>query len=39
LRRLPAWFYDWDAASRYNADTHAELRNALRITLLGDAEP
>jgi diadenosine tetraphosphate (Ap4A) HIT family hydrolase len=37
-RRLPAWFYDWDAAPLYDAETHAGLRNALRTALLGDAE-
>lgn len=36
LRRLPAWFYDWAAAPRYGAETHAGLRNALRAALLGD---
>jgi diadenosine tetraphosphate (Ap4A) HIT family hydrolase/SAM-dependent methyltransferase len=37
-RRLPAWFYDWDAAPRYDAETHAELRGALRAALLGDVD-
>jgi diadenosine tetraphosphate (Ap4A) HIT family hydrolase len=36
-RRLPAWFYDWDAAPRYDADAQAGLRDALRSALLGDA--
>jgi diadenosine tetraphosphate (Ap4A) HIT family hydrolase len=34
-RRLPAWFYDWAAAPRYDPGAHAELRNALRTALLG----
>jgi diadenosine tetraphosphate (Ap4A) HIT family hydrolase len=34
-RRLPAWFYDWGAAPRYDAETHARLREALRQALLG----
>lgn len=33
LRRLPAWFYDWTAALRYDPASHAELRNALRAAL------
>ena len=37
LRRRPAWFYDWDAAPRYDAETHAGMRNALRAALLGEA--
>jgi diadenosine tetraphosphate (Ap4A) HIT family hydrolase len=37
LRRLPAWFYDWAAAPRYDAEAHAELRDALRTALLSDA--
>lgn len=32
-RRLPAWFCDWDAAPRYDADAHAGLRDALRNAL------
>jgi diadenosine tetraphosphate (Ap4A) HIT family hydrolase len=36
-RRLPAWFYDWDAARRYDAGIDAGLREALRAALLGDA--
>jgi diadenosine tetraphosphate (Ap4A) HIT family hydrolase len=39
LRRMPAWFYDWAAAPRYDPETHAELRNALRAALLGQAGP
>ena len=39
LRRRPAWFYDWAAAPRYDAETHAGLRDALRRALLGDAGP
>lgn len=39
LRRMPAWFYDWDAAPRYDAESHAGLREALRTALLGDARP
>jgi diadenosine tetraphosphate (Ap4A) HIT family hydrolase len=35
LRRMPAWFYDWSAAPRYDAERHAGLRNALRTELLG----
>lgn len=35
-RRLPAWFYDWTTAPRYDAEKHAGLRDALRTTLLGD---
>lgn len=38
-RRLPAWFYDWDAAPRYDAETYAGLREALRIALVGEAAP
>ena len=34
-RRLPAWFYDWAAAPRYDPGAHAELCNALRTALLG----
>jgi diadenosine tetraphosphate (Ap4A) HIT family hydrolase len=33
LRRVPAWFYDWDAAPRYDPDAHADLRAALREAL------
>jgi diadenosine tetraphosphate (Ap4A) HIT family hydrolase len=36
-RRLPAWFYDWDAAPRYDAEAHAGLREAMRSVLVGDA--
>lgn len=36
-RRLPAWFYDWDAAPRYDAGKYADLREALRVALAGDA--
>jgi diadenosine tetraphosphate (Ap4A) HIT family hydrolase len=35
LRRMPAWFYDWTAAPRYDAERHAGLRDALRTELLG----
>ena len=35
LRRMPAWFYDWDAAPRFDAQAHARLRDALRTDLLG----
>jgi diadenosine tetraphosphate (Ap4A) HIT family hydrolase len=35
LRRMPAWFYDWSAAPRYDAERHAGLRDALRTELLG----
>jgi diadenosine tetraphosphate (Ap4A) HIT family hydrolase len=38
-RRLPAWFYDWDTAPRYDADAHAGLRDALRNALQGKAQP
>ncbi len=38
LRRLPAWFYDWAAAPRYDAETHAELRDALRLALEDDSQ-
>lgn len=38
LRRLPAWFYDWAGAPRYDPAAHAELRNALRSALLDDAQ-
>jgi diadenosine tetraphosphate (Ap4A) HIT family hydrolase len=37
LRRLPAWFYDWAAAPRYDAQADAGLRDALRSALHGDA--
>ena len=33
-RRLPAWFYDWTTAPRYDATVHAPLRDALRTALL-----
>jgi diadenosine tetraphosphate (Ap4A) HIT family hydrolase len=39
LRRLPAWFYDWAAAPRYDPETHAGLREALQSALRGDAGP
>jgi hypothetical protein len=35
-RRLPAWFYDWDAAPRYDAKAQTGLRDALRNALQGD---
>ena len=35
-RRLPAWFYDWDAAPRYEASRYADLREALCMALVGD---
>ena len=38
-RRLPAWFYDWDSAPRYDAETYAVLRVALRNVLVGGDEP
>jgi diadenosine tetraphosphate (Ap4A) HIT family hydrolase len=38
-RRLPAWFYDWATAPRYDPETHAGLRHALRTALLDGAEP
>ena len=38
-RRLPAWFYDWNAAPRYDPETYAELREALRKALLNTPEP
>ena len=34
LRQRPAWFYDWATAPRYDATTHAGLRDALRAELL-----
>jgi diadenosine tetraphosphate (Ap4A) HIT family hydrolase len=37
LRPLPAWFYDWAAAPRYDAEAHAEMRDALRTALLSGA--
>ncbi|MDA8201582.1 MAG: hypothetical protein M0Z49_02250 [Chloroflexi bacterium] len=39
LRRLPPWFYDWTSAPRYDAEAHAELREALRKALLTDGGP
>jgi diadenosine tetraphosphate (Ap4A) HIT family hydrolase len=36
-RRLPAWFYDWDAAPRYDPHAQADIRHALRAALQGDA--
>jgi len=33
-RRMPAWFYDWDVAPRYDHEEHAQLRRALRAALL-----
>ena len=39
LRRVPAWFYDWDAAPRYDPEAHAGLRDALRTALMGVAVP
>jgi len=38
-RRLPVWFYNWAAAPRYDAETHAGLRDSLRTALQGDAPP
>jgi diadenosine tetraphosphate (Ap4A) HIT family hydrolase len=38
-RGLPAWFYDWDTARRYDAAIDAGLRDALRSVLLGDMDP
>jgi diadenosine tetraphosphate (Ap4A) HIT family hydrolase len=38
-RRLPAWFYDWDAAPRYDPETYSELREALQKALLSTPEP
>jgi diadenosine tetraphosphate (Ap4A) HIT family hydrolase len=35
-RRLPVWFYDWDAAPRYDPQAQAGLREALRTALLRD---
>jgi diadenosine tetraphosphate (Ap4A) HIT family hydrolase len=32
-RCMPAWFYDWDAAPRYDAEADAALREALRNAL------
>jgi len=34
LRRMPAWFYDWDAAPRYDAEAQAGLREAMRAALV-----
>jgi diadenosine tetraphosphate (Ap4A) HIT family hydrolase len=34
LRRMPAWFYDWDAAPRYDAEAQAGLREAMREALV-----
>ena len=36
-RRLPVWFYDWDAAPRYDPKTSADLREALRQALIAAA--
>ena len=33
LRRMPAWFYDWATAPRYDRKTHAKLRDAVRSAL------
>ena len=33
MRRLPAWFYDWTRAPRFDADGHVALREALRRAL------
>jgi len=33
LRRMPAWFYDWATAPRYDPVTHGGLRDALRAAL------
>lgn len=38
-RRMPAWFYDWDEAPRYDPTTYAELREALRVALTGIDRP
>ena len=38
-RRLPVWFYDWAAAPRYDAETHAQLREALQTALQADGPP
>ncbi len=32
-RRMPAWFYDWQAAVRYTEDEHGFIRRALRERL------
>jgi diadenosine tetraphosphate (Ap4A) HIT family hydrolase len=36
-RRLPAWFYDWEAAPRYDPEACAGLREALRNALVDEA--
>lgn len=36
LRRLPAWFYDWAVAPKYDVEAHAGLRDALRTALVGE---
>jgi len=33
LRSGPVWFYDWETAPQYDAETHGELREALRRAL------
>lgn len=38
MRGRPAWFYDWDAAPRYDASADAPLRIALRGALVGRSE-
>ncbi len=37
LRRLPAWFHDWESATRSDVAKHAGLRDALRAALAADA--
>jgi diadenosine tetraphosphate (Ap4A) HIT family hydrolase len=39
LRRLPAWFYDWEAAPTFDPVAHGDLRLALRAALLGEVAP
>lgn len=34
LQRKPAWFYDWEAAPRFDEVRHGALRDALRAALL-----
>lgn len=34
LRRVPVWFYDWTTAPPFDPSIHADLRDALRESLL-----
>ena len=33
FRAMPAWFYDWEAAPRFDSARHSHIRNDLRMEL------